>query len=70
MRIALASPGIAASIADGLDRVRALGGPPAPQGRAFAERDFVFVGRFVAKKNIVFLVEAFARYFYISRARG
>ena len=42
-----------------LDRVRAMGGQPliAP-----GERPFVFVGRFVAKKNILFLVEAFARY--------
>ena len=43
----------------GLDRVRAMGGEPsiAPQ-----DRPFVFVGRFVAKKNILFLLEAFARF--------
>lgn len=42
-----------------IDRVRALGGEPqiAP-----LDRPFVFVGRFVAKKNIVFLVEAYAHY--------
>ena len=42
-----------------IDRVRALGGEAkvSPQ-----ERPFVFVGRFVAKKNIDFLVEAYARY--------
>lgn len=28
----------------------------------FCERDFVFVGRFVAKKNLSLLIEAFARY--------
>ena len=43
----------------GLARVRALGGdPPIAPG----ERPFVFVGRFVTKKNILFLLEAFARY--------
>ena len=42
-----------------IDRVRALGGSAsiAPQ-----DRPFVFVGRFVAKKNIAFLVDAYARY--------
>lgn len=42
-----------------LDRVRGEGGDPelAPE-----QRPFVFVGRFVAKKNIAVLVEAFARY--------
>ena len=42
-----------------IDRVRALGGTPRI---AAQDRPFVFVGRFVAKKNIVFLVEAYARY--------
>ena len=42
-----------------IDRVRALGGEPQIAARG---RPFVFVGRFVAKKNIVFLVEAYARY--------
>ena len=42
-----------------IDRVRALGGQPRI---AAQDRPFVFVGRFVAKKNIVFLVEAYARY--------
>jgi glycosyltransferase involved in cell wall biosynthesis len=43
----------------GIERVRALGGEPhiAPQARPF-----VFVGRFVAKKNIAFLLDAYARY--------
>ena len=43
----------------GLERVRAMGGEPliAPE-----DRPFVFVGRFVAKKNILFLLEAFARF--------
>ena len=42
-----------------IDRVRALGGQPRI---AAQDRPFVFVGRFVAKKNIIFLVEAYARY--------
>ena len=42
-----------------IERVRALGGAPRIAAR---DRPFVFVGRFVPKKNIVFLVEAFARY--------
>ncbi|MET0180510.1 MAG: glycosyltransferase [Novosphingobium sp.] len=46
-----------------LDRVRAAAGcPPAPAGVPFAERGFVFVGRFVAKKNLAMLVEAYAVY--------
>ena len=43
----------------GIARVRALGGEPRI---AAHERPFVFVGRFVAKKNIAFLVDAYARY--------
>ena len=42
-----------------IERVRALGGTPAI---ALPHRPFVFVGRFVAKKNIAFLVDAYARY--------
>ena len=43
----------------GIARVRALGGEPRI---AAQDRPFVFVGRFVAKKNIAFLVDAYARY--------
>ena len=51
----------------GLDRVRAQGGwQLAPGGRAFESRDFVFVGRFVDKKNLPHLVESFARYVVIA----
>lgn len=46
-----------------LARVRAQGGSP---DIAWDQRPFVFVGRFVAKKNIAFLLEAFAAY----RAHG
>ena len=47
----------------GLDRIRAqAGGALAPQGVAFEARPFVFVGRFVGKKNLVTLVEGYARY--------
>ena len=47
----------------GLDRVRAQGGGQlAPGGRSFESRDFVFVGRFVDKKNLPHLIESFARY--------
>jgi glycosyltransferase involved in cell wall biosynthesis len=42
-----------------LARVRAMGGAPRLPS---AGRPFVFVGRFVAKKNLPFLLEAFARY--------
>ena len=48
-----------------IDRVRALGGEPQI---AAQDRPFVFVGRFVAKKNIVFLVEAYARYRQLAEA--
>ena len=43
----------------GIERVRAMGGTPSlpPQ-----ERPFVFVGRFVAKKNLAFLLDAYATY--------
>jgi L-malate glycosyltransferase len=44
-------------------RVRAMGGDlAAPEGEAFAARDFVFVGRFVDKKNLIELVEGYALY--------
>jgi len=47
----------------GLTRVRAMGGGVlAPQGVPHAKRDFVFVGRFVDKKNLVELVEGYAIY--------
>lgn len=47
----------------GVARIRAMaGGVAAPGGAPFAERPFVFVGRFVAKKNLRVLIEAFARY--------
>ncbi|MEY4953734.1 MAG: hypothetical protein RL299_2158 [Pseudomonadota bacterium] len=47
----------------GLDRIRAMGGGVlAPEGLAHSKRDFVFVGRFVDKKNLVELVEGFAIY--------
>ena len=51
----------------GLARVRALGGEPQI---ASQDRPFVFVGRFVAKKNIVFLIEAYARYRELAGAAG
>jgi L-malate glycosyltransferase len=47
----------------GIERVRVMaGGALAPDGTAFAERPFVFVGRFVAKKNLLVLLAAFAAY--------
>ena len=46
-----------------LARVRAMGGGvAAPAGAPYAARDFIFVGRFVDKKNLVELVEGFALY--------
>ena len=46
-----------------LERVRRLGGGvAAPDGTAFADRPFVFVGRFVVKKNIPVLLDAYQRY--------
>lgn len=47
----------------GLTRIRSMaGGIAAPDGAAHADRPFVFIGRFVAKKNLGFLLEAFAAY--------
>jgi glycosyltransferase involved in cell wall biosynthesis len=47
----------------GLERIRAMGGSQlAPHGTAHARRDFVFVGRFVDKKNLIELVEGYALY--------
>ena len=46
-----------------LARVRAMGGGlAAPAGAAYAARDFIFLGRFVDKKNLVELVEGYALY--------
>jgi glycosyltransferase involved in cell wall biosynthesis len=46
-----------------LNRVRRLGVyPPAPGGPAFSERPFVVVARFVAKKNLLTLLDAYERY--------
>lgn len=46
-----------------LARVRTMGGGiAAPGGTAYAARDFIFVGRFVDKKNLVELVEGYALY--------
>ena len=46
-----------------LARVRAMGGGLiAPDGAAYTARDFIFVGRFVDKKNLVGLVEGYALY--------
>ncbi|MEQ1498200.1 MAG: glycosyltransferase family 4 protein [Novosphingobium sp.] len=47
----------------GVERIRAMGGAHlAPMGMAFADRNFAFVGRFVDKKNLIELVDAFALY--------
>lgn len=47
----------------GVERIRAMGGGQlAPAGKPYATRDFVYVGRFVDKKNLIELVEAFAAY--------
>nr|WP_246447748.1 glycosyltransferase [Novosphingobium flavum] len=47
----------------GLDRIRRQsGGILAPQGLPFADRSFLFVGRFVEKKNLLTLVAGYARY--------
>ncbi|MFM5908267.1 MAG: glycosyltransferase [Novosphingobium sp.] len=47
----------------GLARIREQAeGKLAPEGHDFAARDFVFVGRFVDKKNLINLLEGFAIY--------
>ena len=47
----------------GIDRIRRQGGGElAPGGAPFDGRPFVFVGRFVGKKNLATLVRAFAQY--------
>jgi L-malate glycosyltransferase len=44
-------------------RVRAAyGGEDLPARIRFAERDFVYVGRFIEKKNLSLLIEAYAQY--------
>lgn len=49
-------------------RIRRLAdAPPAPQGRAFAERHFTIVARLVPKKNIAMALQAYA---YYCRAAG
>jgi glycosyltransferase involved in cell wall biosynthesis len=46
-----------------VDRIREQApGPPAPDGPAHAERDFVIVARLVAKKNIALALAAFAQF--------
>ena len=46
-----------------LERVRAMGGgAAAPDGPAYSNRNFVFVGRFVDKKNLVETIEGYALY--------
>lgn len=46
-----------------LARVREqAGGPTAPDGAPFGQRPFAFVGRFVTKKNLVFLLQAYVAY--------
>ena len=46
-----------------LARVRdQAGGANAPDGALFGERPFAFVGRFVTKKNLIFLLQAYAAY--------
>ncbi len=46
----------------GLARVQAQAGAGAPDGAAFGARHFIFVGRFVAKKNLLELVDGYAAY--------
>ena len=45
-----------------VDRVRRQGGVLAPAGVAFEDRPFIFVGRFVGKKNLLTLIDGYARY--------
>lgn len=47
----------------GTDRIRRQAGDVlAPAGKPFAERPFLFVGRFVDKKNLLTLVRGYAQY--------
>ena len=47
----------------GLDRIRAEARQPlAPLGTAYANRHFIYVGRFVAKKNLSGLIEGYGQY--------
>jgi glycosyltransferase involved in cell wall biosynthesis len=47
----------------GLDRIRAQGGAElAPHGELYDARHFIFVGRFVAKKNLFELLDGYADY--------
>ncbi len=47
----------------GIERIRAqAGGVLAPDGLAFAARPFVFIGRFVDKKNLPGLIDGYAAY--------
>jgi L-malate glycosyltransferase len=43
-------------------RIREEAASRSPPVLAFAERDFVFVGRFIAVRNLPLLIDAFARY--------
>ena len=53
----------------GLERIRAQAGRVlAPAGPDYASRPFVFVGRFVTKKNLIRLVEGYARYVALAGA--
>jgi L-malate glycosyltransferase len=46
-----------------IERVQRLAGtPPAPEGVAFAARNFIIVARLVPKKNIATALDAYARY--------
>jgi L-malate glycosyltransferase len=45
-----------------IERIRAEAAAAQAPTPGFAERDFVFVGRFVEKKNLSLLIDAFARY--------
>lgn len=46
----------------GIERVRSLARRELEHPLPFAERKFVFVGRFVPKKNLLRMIEAYARY--------
>ena len=47
----------------GLERIRNQGGRAlAPDGEVYGNRHFIFIGRFVAKKNLFALIEGYAAY--------